>query len=233
MNPHLILKAIGNVNMDYLSDAEQSMNTKAGITTPIPLRRIKAKPILIAATFILLFTIMIPIGIMMANREKPITPPPTTTTAVVTVDPLSVITPTFVQDTALSDITGAVLTNDAENFVFESDKWMPGFILDRQKWIANIKENYAVVLGKVIQYSAVKIEEEENSYYYVMTMTVSVVEALCNIEKQDTMDIVYVAHYTPTSRGDRLDTPYYFYDGVSTNQRMGDLAVFATNAIPP
>ena len=189
IKPELLQDAIGMLDDDLILSAQKARRT--------PPRRFA----LLAAACLILMLLAIPVGIVIANQtDTPEVPIITTNNTVITTVtlPTATIPPQTTTRPSILDIPGATVLDENDDRFDE-----PGYSFfpsskhpseeERLEWVKNMKENNAIIIGYIQDYTTVLVEDGEN-YYQISTMTIQVLENVSGIEEK-TVTAVYACRY--------------------------------------
>lgn len=192
MNSSQFFDLLNETDSSYLAAAHKSMTEKPA--------RAWFRPALIAACLTLVL-LAIPVGIMIGKSNNtpqvPVIDPSTSDHTVTTVAPPTTEAPKTTARPSILDIPGATL--------FEEVDWSyskpgnphassPSLSKEEQlEWINQMKENNAIVMGYIKDYSSVLVPAGKD-YYHISTMEIQVLENISGIEAE-TVKAVYACRY--------------------------------------
>lgn len=201
-----VFLAFGNVNDEYLAAAIESMKP-----APVSLPRRRLRYAILAASFILIATLIPIIVIIAQNTAQPQLP----------------------ADSYLSitDIPGAILFSETNNFDptdIGNYSPHPSQSLTAQEhyerqilWTQKMLRNHTVVVGKASKIESVVIPDGD-AYYHLVTLTINIEQNCTSPENTDSVRAVYAVRYKKsagyTFTEYIVDTPYreaeyeFYYD---------------------
>ena len=188
IKPEFLQDAIGMLDDDLILSAQKARQ-KARQT---PRRRFA---FFVAAACLTIMLLAIPLGILIANQtDTPKVPIVDATTS----SPVTTQVPQTTARPSILDIPGATVLDENDDRFDE-----PGYSFfpsskhpseeERLEWVKNMKENNAIVIGYIQDYTTVLVEDGED-YYQISTMTIQVLENVSGIEEK-TVTAVYACRY--------------------------------------
>ena len=155
------------------------------------------RPALIAACLTLVL-LAIPVGILIGNRtitpNVPIISPSTESNTVITTQAPET---TEKPKASILDIPGATVLDENDNRFYKEGRpcsYSGLFSEERtREMLQNMKENNAIVIGYIQDYTTVLVKDGED-YYQISTMTIQVLENVIGIEEK-TITAVYACRY--------------------------------------
>ena len=159
------------------------------------------RPALIAACLTLIL-VAIPVGIMISKStitpNVPVIDPNTSDHTVTTTQaPPTTQAPETTARPSILDIPGATVLDENDNRFYKEGRpcsYSGLFSEERtREMLQNMKENNAIVIGYIQDYTTVLVEDGED-YYQITTMTIQVLENVIGIEKK-TITAVYACRY--------------------------------------
>lgn len=193
MNADQFFALLNETDSSYLTVAHKIMTQKPA--------RAWFRPALIAACLTLVL-VAIPVSILIGNRtikpSVPVIPPTTTDTTVTTTQaPMTTQAPETTARPSILDIPGATVFDENDNRFYKPANSFSGSVSIsdeiRLEWAKNMKENNAIVIGYIQDYTTILVEDGKD-YYQISTMTIQVLEKIIGIEEK-TITAVYACRY--------------------------------------